>query len=98
MSGTPRALVWRAFHPMKTPSCFLAPACGALFAASLIAQPAPPTTAPSASSSETVQLSPFLVSTEGDEGYRAANTLSGTRMNAPRAAQIWRRLSDRLAT
>ncbi len=29
-----------------------------------------------------VQLSPFLVSTEGDEGYRAANTLSGTRMNA----------------
>ena len=33
-------------------------------------------------SSEAVQLSPFLVSTEGDEGYRAANTLSGTRMNA----------------
>lgn len=31
---------------------------------------------------EAVQLSPFLVSTEGDEGYRAANTLSGTRMNA----------------
>ena len=29
-----------------------------------------------------MQLSPFLVSTEGDEGYRAANTLSGTRMNA----------------
>ncbi len=29
-----------------------------------------------------VVLSPFLVSTAGDEGYRAANTLSGTRMNA----------------
>ena len=29
-----------------------------------------------------LQLSPFIVSTEGDEGYRAANTLSGTRMNA----------------
>ena len=29
-----------------------------------------------------VQLSPFIVSTSGDEGYRAANTLSGTRMNA----------------
>lgn len=44
----------------------------ALFAAE---PPRPP-------SSEAVQLSPFLVSTEGDEGYRAANTLSGTRMNA----------------
>lgn len=29
-----------------------------------------------------IELSPFVVSTEGDEGYRAANTLSGTRMNA----------------
>ena len=38
--------------------------------------------APRPPSSEAVQLSPFLVSTEGDEGYRAANTLSGTRMNA----------------
>ena len=38
--------------------------------------------APRPPSSDAVQLSPFLVSTEGDEGYRAANTLSGTRMNA----------------
>mgnify|MGYP000448012230 CR=1 FL=1 len=38
--------------------------------------------APRPPSSEAVQLSPFLVSTAGDEGYRAANTLSGTRMNA----------------
>ena len=28
-----------------------------------------------------MQLSPFLVSSTGDEGYRAANTLAGTRMN-----------------
>lgn len=30
---------------------------------------------------EIIQLSPFVVSTAGDDGYRAANTLSGTRMN-----------------
>jgi outer membrane receptor protein involved in Fe transport len=36
--------------------------------------------APTAGSA--VKLSPFLVSSEGDDGYRAANTLSGTRMNA----------------
>ncbi|MDO8545240.1 MAG: TonB-dependent receptor plug domain-containing protein [Opitutaceae bacterium] len=35
-----------------------------------------------AADEEIVNLSPFIVSTEGDEGYRAANTLSGTRMNA----------------
>lgn len=34
-----------------------------------------------AADQEVVNLSPFIVSTEGDEGYRAANTLSGTRMN-----------------
>ena len=38
--------------------------------------------APARGEESAVQLSPFLVSTEGDEGYRAANTLSGTRMNA----------------
>lgn len=41
-----------------------------------------PTRAPaSAEGDAPVQLTPFLVSTEGDEGYRAANTLAGTRMN-----------------
>ncbi len=35
-----------------------------------------------AAADEIINLSPFIVSTEGDEGYRAANTLSGTRMNA----------------
>lgn len=29
-----------------------------------------------------VELSPFVISTEGDEGYRAANTLAGTRLNS----------------
>ncbi len=35
-----------------------------------------------AADEDVVNLSPFVVSTAGDEGYRAANTLSGTRMNA----------------
>ncbi len=39
------------------------------------------TPAPSSEEKAAVQLSPFLVSTSGDEGYRAANTLAGTRMN-----------------
>ncbi|MFM7750615.1 MAG: TonB-dependent receptor plug domain-containing protein, partial [Opitutaceae bacterium] len=41
-----------------------------------------PAAEPAPAAGSTVQLSPFVVSTEGDEGYRAANTLSGTRMNA----------------
>ena len=35
----------------------------------------------STSDEKAVALSPFLVSSTGDEGYRAANTLAGTRMN-----------------
>lgn len=34
------------------------------------------------SGEETITLSPFTVTSEKDEGYRATNTLSGTRMNA----------------
>jgi outer membrane receptor protein involved in Fe transport len=71
---------------MKTPPSLPAAACAVLASTvlTLRAQTAtPPATPPApATASETVQLSPFLVSTEGDEGYRAANTLSGTRMNA----------------
>lgn len=49
-------------------------------AACLLLMPASPAaTAPDATA---VQLSPFLVSSAGDEGYRAANTLAGTRMNS----------------
>jgi outer membrane receptor protein involved in Fe transport len=55
--------------------------CAAFASAQTVAPTAtPPAAATSAGSA--VQLSPFLVSSEGDEGYRAANTLSGTRMNA----------------
>ncbi len=51
----------------------------AFAAVATLAQTAVP---PPASADATVQLSPFLVSSEGDDGYRAANTLAGTRMNA----------------
>jgi outer membrane receptor protein involved in Fe transport len=64
---------------MITYSRLLASAIGALLVSALAAQTTPPA---EPANSEAVQLSPFLVSTEGDEGYRAANTLSGTRMNA----------------
>jgi outer membrane receptor protein involved in Fe transport len=54
---------------------------GALFVLALgPTLPAHSAEAPAAESA--VKLSPFLVSSEGDDGYRAANTLSGTRMNA----------------
>ena len=66
---------------MNTPLHLLALAGVCAGVASTFAQTAPD--APTKrTDTETVQLSPFLVSTEGDEGYRAANTLSGTRMNA----------------
>lgn len=35
-------------------------------------------------SEQVVEMSPFVVSSEGDDGYRAASTLAGSRMNAPR--------------
>ncbi len=60
----------------------LTTAC-AIVPVSFAQAPATPATSPTQSTGEgAIQLSPFLVSTEGDEGYRAANTLSGTRMNA----------------
>ena len=52
-----------------------------LAALAQVAAPAPATTTASADGTGPLQLSPFLVSTEGDTGYRAANTLAGTRMN-----------------
>jgi outer membrane receptor for monomeric catechols len=36
-----------------------------------------------ASSDEVVTLSPFQVTSEGDTGYRAANSLEGSRLNTP---------------
>lgn len=45
-----------------------------------LAQTPPATTAP-ATEGEVVQLSPFNVSTERDVGYRASNSIAGTRSN-----------------
>ncbi len=57
-------------------------ACASLIAStSLPAQSSAPSDAPSPLRPDAVRLSPFLVSPVGDEGYRAANTLAGTRMN-----------------
>src|SRR5688572_1571834 len=69
-------------HPLMLRLITLSLACAPL-ASTRAATPEPSPASSSATASEdAVQLSPFLVSTEGDDGYRAANTLSGTRMNA----------------
>lgn len=54
--------------------------------AALLAQTAPaaPAAAPAEQvSDETITLSPFTVSTEQDKGYRATNSISGTRLDTP---------------
>ncbi|WP_414664507.1 TonB-dependent siderophore receptor [Horticoccus sp. 23ND18S-11] len=61
-----------------TRSCLRAAVLVAVAHAAALAQSATP---PAEKGKDPVQLTPFLVSTEGDDGYRAANTLSGTRMN-----------------
>ena len=43
---------------------------------------APPAAPGVARDSQVVSLSPFTVSSAGDEGYRAANTLAGSRLNS----------------
>ena len=63
--------------PRALPRRLPAAACLALGLAAAL-----PAAEPAPAAGSTVQLSPFVVSTDGDEGYRAANTLSGTRMNA----------------
>ena len=55
--------------------------CGLVLPTAVCAQASAPAK-PADADAPPVELSPFIVSTEGDEGYRAANTLSGTRMNA----------------
>ena len=42
---------------------------------------ATPRVAPPVISEETVEMSPFLVSSDKDTGYLAASTLAGTRLN-----------------
>lgn len=49
-----------------------------------VATPAPaPATAQTDEKDELFVLSPFVVSTEGDKGYRATNSISGTRLDTP---------------
>ena len=64
--------------PMKSPKLLSILSLLAFGAAEASAQTAP--VAPA--TSETVELSPFMVTSEKDAGYYGANTLSGTRMNA----------------
>jgi iron complex outermembrane receptor protein len=52
-----------------------------LTATALNAQTAPAAATPAAD--ETIQLSPFTVSTDKDSGYRASNSIAGTRTNTP---------------
>ncbi len=54
-------------------------------AATLSAQTAtaPAPAAAPAATDETIQLSPFTVSTDKDYGYRASNSIAGTRTNTP---------------
>ncbi len=58
----------------------LVAACALIAAAR--AQTAPAIATPPADDGSIVQLSPFTVSTAGDTGYRAANTLSGSRLDS----------------
>jgi len=44
---------------------------------------ASPTATEEGASDEVVRLSPFVVSTEKDKGYRATNSISGTRLDTP---------------
>lgn len=45
------------------------------------AQTPSPVASSASSPEEIIELSPFVISTRGDEGYRATNTLAGTRLN-----------------
>ena len=60
----------------------------ALPLAQLLAQPVTPASTPSSSSDGTasgpiIELSPFTVDASNDKGYRAENTLAGSRLNTP---------------
>ncbi len=61
-------------------------ACACSLVSTLPAQVAPGAQAPASTTPEaedTVTLSPFTVSTEQDKGYRATNSISGTRLDTP---------------
>lgn len=52
-------------------------------AAAAVSAPTAAETTPAATTDETVVLSPFTVTTDKDRGYRATNSISGTRLNTP---------------
>ena len=54
-----------------------------LLAASLSAQTASTTKTEQPASDEVIQLSPFAVTTDKDSGYKASNSIGGTRSNTP---------------
>ncbi len=72
--------------PMKRPRLFLSGllAVAAFFgiARAQAVRPAPSAAGGSPRVGEVVSLSPFTVNSAGDEGYRAANTLAGSRLNS----------------
>lgn len=82
MSMPSSPAVRSARHARALSGAILTCLCAAFASAQTVAPAATPPDAGASSAGSAVQLSPFLVSSEGDDGYRAANTLSGTRMNA----------------
>lgn len=69
---------------MKLPNRPLRGLCAAAFPLAAFAQTAPSSAvAPAARDEIPIELSPFVVTTDKDVGYLAANTLSGSRLNTP---------------
>src|SRR5687768_10501959 len=67
--------------PMKTP--IYGVAFAATLASLFAAVPSQPPSSPTSSAEDVVQLSPFTVDTSKDVGYKASNSISGTRTNVP---------------
>jgi len=76
-TANPRNQTNAPLTPMKSPKLLSILSLLAFGAAESSAQSAP--VAPA--TSETVELSPFMVTSEKDAGYYGANSMSGTRMN-----------------
>jgi outer membrane receptor protein involved in Fe transport len=54
-----------------------------VLAASLSAQTAPSTKPEQPAGDDVIELSPFEITTDKDSGYRASNSIAGTRSNTP---------------
>ena len=73
-------LVSRSRSGLLRPGFFLSLS---VLAASLPAQTAPGTKPAQPNDAEVIELSPFTVTTDKDSGYRASNSIGGTRSNTP---------------